>query len=150
MEDNNLILDNSLNFYYIFIASGLILTFSVYYLFLSNNTNQHQNIEAITNEEIEVILNENAVNVINANIDDFTDSDYDTELDSEYLSTFDSDSDSTSDNESIINQDTFFMPNVDFDVCPIEELKHFEFTSLYAREIAEHYISDEEIWEFLS
>jgi len=42
------------------------------------------------------------------------------------------------------------MPNVDFNVCPIEELKFFEFNSLYAREIMEHSISDEEIMEFLS
>jgi hypothetical protein len=42
------------------------------------------------------------------------------------------------------------MPNVDFDVCPIEELKFFEFSSLYQREIIEHFISDEEIMEFIS
>jgi len=42
------------------------------------------------------------------------------------------------------------MPNVDLDVCPIEELKFFEFSSLYAREIMEHSISDEEIMEFIS
>ena len=82
---NNLILDNSLNNYWFLIASGLILTFSIYYLFLSNN-------KAITNEEIEVILNENAVNVINANIDDFTDSDLDTEIASDNESIFGSES----------------------------------------------------------
>jgi hypothetical protein len=42
------------------------------------------------------------------------------------------------------------MPDVDFNICPIEELKFFEFTSLYSREIIEHEISDAEIMEFLS
>jgi hypothetical protein len=42
------------------------------------------------------------------------------------------------------------MPFVDFNVCSIQELKLFEFTSLYARELIEHSISEEEIMEFLS
>jgi hypothetical protein len=135
--------------YSILIVLGLILGCSISYLILSNNTNQLQNIEALTNEEIETIINENMVPISNANIEDFTDSEFDTEVESDNQSTFDSDS--TSDNESILNDpDLFFMPNVDFDVCPIEELKHFEFSSLYAKEIAEHSISDEDIMEFLS
>jgi hypothetical protein len=42
------------------------------------------------------------------------------------------------------------MPNVDFDVCPIEELKLFEFTSLFYREMAEHHISEADVMEFIS
>jgi hypothetical protein len=150
---NNLFLDND---YGILIVLGLILGCSISYLIISNYTAiPSKNIEALTIEEIETIINENMEPISNANTDNFiTDSESDTtELESEYQSTFDSDSDSdsTSDNESILNDpNLFFMPNVDFDVCPIEELKFFEFSSLYAKEIAEHSISDEEIMEFIS
>jgi hypothetical protein len=108
--------------------------------------------EAITNEEIDTIINENMVAVTNGNVEDFiTDSDSETEVEFDTQSTFDSDSDITSDTESILNDpDLFFMPNVDFDVCPIEELKFFEFNSLYAREIVEHAITDADIMEFIS
>lgn len=147
----NLTFDNNLDFYFILIGSGLILGCTLYYLIRSNNTTiPSKNIEAFTNEEIETILIENMEPISNANIDNFiTDSDLETDIGSDYHSTFDSDS--TSDIESILNDpDLFFMPNVDFDVCPIEELKFFEFSSLYQKEIVEHSISDEEIMEFIS
>lgn len=148
---NNLILDNDLNIYPVLIGSWLILTFSIYYLIISNNTNQPQNTEALINEEMEAIMNENAVNVINANIDEFTESDLDTDTGSAINTPFVSESETSSDTESILDDpEIFFMPNVDFNVCPIEELKHFEFKSLYARELVEHSISDDEIFEFLS
>ncbi len=84
-------------------------------------------------------------------IDAIIESESETDVESDYQSTFETESDRTSDFESIINdEDIFFMPNVDFDVCPIDELKFFEFNSLYAREIAEHAISDDEIMEFIS
>jgi hypothetical protein len=41
------------------------------------------------------------------------------------------------------------MPNVDFDVCPIEELKLFEFNSLYSKEIEEHGVTEEDIIDFI-
>jgi hypothetical protein len=108
--------------------------------------------EAFTHEEIEAIINENAITVRNSeNIDDIIDSDSDTytERTSEYESVLAS-SYNTDDEDIINNPDIFFMPNVDLDVCPIEELKFFEFTSLYARELIEHDISDEEVMEFIS
>jgi hypothetical protein len=155
----NLILDNNLNYYGIIIGSGIILGCTLIFLIKSNYTAippqniealTNQNIEAFTYEEIEAIVNENAVTITSIeNIDAITDSDSDTDVESDYNSTFNSDS--TSDTESILNDpDLFFMPNVDFDVCPIEELKFFEFSSLYQREIIEHSITDEDIMEFLS
>jgi hypothetical protein len=42
------------------------------------------------------------------------------------------------------------MPNVDLDICPIEELKLYEWTYRYSRELEEHSISEEDIMEFLS
>ena len=148
----NLFFDNNLNIYYFCIGSGIILTCSLYYLIRSNYIAiPTKNMEAFTHEEIEAIMNENAVTVINSeNIDSITDSDSDTDFASDDQSTWFG-SDSTSETESILNDpDLFFMPNVDLDVCPIEELKFFEFSSLYAREIMEHSISDEEIMEFIS
>jgi hypothetical protein len=149
----NLFFDNNLNIYYFCIGSGFILSCTLYYLIRSNYIAiPTKNMEALTHEEIEAIMDENAVTVINSeNIDAITDSDSDTDtyITSDYQSTFGSDS--TSETENILNDpDLFFMPNVDLDVCPIEELKFFEFNSLYAREIIEHSISDEEIMEFIS
>jgi hypothetical protein len=149
MEDNNLILDNSLNFYSILIVSGLILTFSVYYLILSNNTNQLQNIEALTNEEIEVIFNENAVNVINANIEDFTDSEFDTQIASDNESTGFNDIERNFEEIDLKELDLFFMPNVDLDVCSIYELKHFEISSLHSQEMLDYGITEGELIEII-
>jgi hypothetical protein len=151
--NNNLLLDNNLDFYSILIGSGLILGCTLYYLIIKNNTaTPTTNMEPLTNEAIETIITENAdiTAISNENIDkSITDSDFDTDIESDYEGTFDSDS--TSDIESILNDpNLFFMPNVDFDVCPIEELKFFEFSSLYSREIFKHDISDEEIMEFIS
>jgi hypothetical protein len=42
------------------------------------------------------------------------------------------------------------MPNVDFDVCSIYELKFFEISSIFYREIAEKMITDEELIELIS
>lgn len=155
----NLLHDKDLTNYGILIACGLILGCSIYYLISSNVNNTtaipNPNIEGFTNEEIEAIFNENRdiTAISNENIDKFiTDSDFDTDVESEYQSTFEYDS--SSDNESILDEpiadlDLFFMPNVDFDVCPIEELKFFEWTSLYAKEIAEHSVTDEDIMDFI-
>jgi hypothetical protein len=41
------------------------------------------------------------------------------------------------------------MPDVDFNVCPIEELKLFEFCSLYGKEMAEHSVTEEEMMELI-
>ena len=81
----------------------------------------------MTNEDIEAIINENAVNIIaNENIEaiiDFdSDSDYESDIASDYQTSLDSASESDFD-EILDDLDLFFMPNVDFDVCPIEELQ---------------------------
>jgi hypothetical protein len=165
--NNNILNDYNLTDCGYIIACGIILGFSLYYLIRSNNTAipttntaiptnntaiPTNNMQPLTYEEIETIINEEGLfqPISDANIDDFiTDSDFDTDIGSDSQGTFDSIS--TSDIESILeDQDLFFMPNVDFDVCPIEELKFFELSSLYQREILEHEITDEDIVEFLS
>jgi hypothetical protein len=142
----NLLFDNNLTDYGILIGCGLILGCSLFYLIRSNYI-PSKNIEALTNEEIEAIVNENAVTIrTNENIDAIIDSDSDTEVASDYQS--------TSDNESILDVDftdldLFFMPNVDFDVCSIQELKFFEISSIYYREIAEKLVTDEQLKEII-
>ena len=147
--NNNWLLDNNIDFYYILIGSGLILGCTLYYLIKSNYTAiPTKNMEPLTYEEIETIINENMEPFTDGDVEDFiTDSDFESDV----VSEMHFDSDSTSDIESVLNDpDIFFMPNVDFDVFPIEELKFFEFSSLYSREIIEHDISDEDIMEFIS
>jgi hypothetical protein len=151
---NFFLLDNNLSEYKIIIGCGLILGYSIYYIIQKNNYFQPQtkNMEPFTYEEMETIFNENMIAGQTENVEDLiSDNESISSSDFDYESSFNSDSDSTSDTESILNDpDLFFMPNVDFDVCPIEELKLFEFTSLYSREIEEHCISEEEIMEFIS
>ena len=131
------------------IGSGLILTFFIYYLIISNNTNQHQNIEALTNQEIETIINENAVNVINANIDDLSETDFDTDTASDIDSTGLNEIDRNLDAVDLKELDLFFMPNVDLDVCSIYELKHFEISSLHRQEMLDYGITEEELIEII-
>lgn len=137
--NNMLLIDNNLTDLGYLIASGLLLSFSLYYWIRSNdNVIYYQITEVLRNED-----NEN----IEAIIDSDSDSDTDTEVESDIQS--------TSDNESIldldiIDLDLFFMPNVDFDVCSIYELKFFEISSIFYREIAEKLITDEELIELLS
>ena len=151
--NNNLFLDNNLDLYYILIASGLILSCTLYYLIISNNTQiPATNMEPLTNENIDTIMNENMVSFTDGNVEDFiTDSDFETDIESDHDTIFNSDSESSLDTESILNDpNLFFMPNVDFNVCSIEELKFFEFSCLYSKELAEHAVTDEEIMEFIS
>jgi hypothetical protein len=147
-------MDNNLSEYKVLIGCGFILGYSIYYLVLRNNYFQQptRNMEPFTYEEMEEIFNENMVNSSNQNVEELiSDNDSTSTSDFDYESSFHSDSDSTTDTESILNDpDLFFMPNVDFDVCPIEELKLFEFNSLYAREIEAYHISEDEIIEFIS
>jgi hypothetical protein len=149
----NLYPENNLDIYYIIISSGILISCSLYYLIKNNYIAiPSQNVEGFTHEEIDAIINENAVTVINSDnidIDAIIDSDTETDISSYYQSSFYSDSDADF-SDILDDPDLFFMPNVDFDVCPIQELKFFEFNSLYAREIMEHSISDDEIMEFLS
>jgi hypothetical protein len=147
--NNELLYDNNLIDISIYITCGFILSLCIYYVISSNYTAiPSNNIETITNEEIEAIVNENAETIINnENIDAIIDSDSDTEVISDYQS--------ISDDESILDVDIFdldlfFMPNVDFNVCSIQELKYFEFTSLYSREMFEHSISNNDVMEFIS
>lgn len=144
----NLLFDNNLTEYGIFIGCGLILGCTLIYLIKSNYTAiPSKNIEALTNEEIEAIINENAVTIgNNENIDAFIDTDSETDVESDYQS--------ISDNESILDfditdLDLFFMPNVDFNICSIQELKFFEISSLFYREIAEKAVTDEELMDLI-
>jgi hypothetical protein len=41
------------------------------------------------------------------------------------------------------------MPNVDFDVCSLQELKFFEISSIYYREIAANSVTDEELMQLI-
>jgi len=152
---SNLLFNNDLTYNNIIISCSFILGCSLFYIIRSNYTAiPSNNIEALTNQEIEAIINENSVTIINTeNIDAIYDSDSSTvtDLDSEYQSTFDSDSDSSSVFEDILEDPNLtFLSNVDFNVCSLQELKHFELCSLYAREIEEHFITYEDVREFIS
>jgi hypothetical protein len=101
--------------------------------------------------------------VPNSNIEDFlTDSHFDTESDYDNISDFDSASIADFDEilkdpdlflmppfETKFRNVEFIMPDVDFNVCPIEELKFYEFCSLFGKEMAEHSISEEEMMELI-
>jgi hypothetical protein len=152
----NLLVDNNLIYYGLFISCGLLLSCSIYYLIISNyNAIPTNNIEALTEVEIEPIMNENTVTTINSDnidaiIDYASESDSETDIASDYQSTFDSDSDT--DTESILDiadLDLFFMPNVDFDVCSIYELKYFEISSIFYKEIAEKAVTVEELTQLI-
>jgi hypothetical protein len=51
--------------------------------------------------------------------------------------------------KSIYNSEKFIMPDVDFNICPIEELKLFELSSIFFRELAEHMVSEEDLMEII-
>jgi len=131
----NLLTDNDLNFYYILIASGIILSCSLYYLLKKNNTeNLNRNTETINNEDMTTISNEI--------LDAITDSDFESDMASDYQTPFDSQSTIEIDPTEL---DLFFMPNVDIDQFSIHELKHFEICSLYSEEMEAYHITDEEL-----
>jgi len=161
----NLLLNNNLSGYGIIIGCGLTLGCSVYFLIKSNNAPiPTTNMEPLTHEEIETISNENIETISNENVEDYiTDSDSEIDTASDYLTEYDSAS--TSDFDEIINDPDlyflppfeskfkdveFIMPDVDLNVCPIEELKLYEFCSLYGKEMAEHSVTEEEMMELIS
>jgi len=49
------------------------------------------------------------------------------------------------DNIYLCSSEPFIMPDVDFNVCSIEELKLFELSSIFSREMEEHSISEEDL-----
>jgi hypothetical protein len=170
----------------IVIGTGLIISYTLYYLIRSNNTaiptknmevltNQEiptKNMEALTNQDIGATVNENAVTEINnKNKDAITDNDSETDTDVDTQSTSDNESflESATSSDSEVDLDLaflppaankiiteaekagkFIMPDVDLNVCPIEELKLFEFKSLYSKELSEHSVSDEDLMELIS
>jgi DNA-directed RNA polymerase subunit F len=145
--ENNLLHDNNLNLYVILIASGLILGCSLYYIIKNNYTAYpSKNMEPVTNEEIEAILNENEniTTISNENIDKFlTDSDLETDIESDPDTSFDSQS--ILSDIDITDLDLFFMPNVDLEVCDISELKFFEISSIYSKEIEANGITEDQL-----
>lgn len=138
----NLLFDNNLNFYYILIGSGIILSCSLYYLFKINNTENLNNINTETTNNQDIIALSDEI------IDAIADSDFESESDaiSDYQSSFDSESTIEIDTTEL---DLFFMPNVDLDIVSIYELKHFEINSLYREEIEASYITDEKLEEII-
>jgi|ERR1700761_88140 hypothetical protein len=170
--NNTLLSNNNFFDYTILIGCGVILSCTLFYLIRSNYTAiPSKNKEALTNQEIEAINNENTLTKINnQNIDAIidNDSDFDTDVDSQSTSDYGNliDSASSSDFEDIVEEEELFflprsvtegtdrgefiMPDVDFNVCPIEELKLFEISSLYAKELAEYSISEETLMEMIS
>lgn len=167
---NTLLLNNNLFDYPIFITCGIIFSCTLYYIIRSNYTAiPSKNMEVLTNQE--AIVNENAVTKINnKNIDAIIDNDSETDTDVDSQSTFDNESlldrATFSDFDEIINDPDlyflppkagksisnsgeFIMPDVDFNVCPIEELKLFEISSLYSKELAAHSISEEQLMEII-
>jgi hypothetical protein len=174
--NSNLLLDNNLTDYGSLIGCGLIICCSLLYLIrnnyttiLPNNTealtNQktkaltNQKTEALTNQEIGAIVAASSLTIQNnENINALTDSDYATETDYDNISDYEStsDVDLTDLNlphmplfESNFESDNFIMPDVDFNVCSIQELKLFEFCSLFSKEMAEHSISEEKMMEII-
>ena len=136
----NFLFDNNLNFYYILLGSGIILSCSLYYLIKKNNTeNLNINTETKNNEDITVISNEIK--------DAITDSDSESDAISDSQSSIDSQSNIEIDTTEL---DLFFMPNVDTNVVSIHELKHFEISSLYRKEIEASYITDKELEDIIS
>jgi len=129
----------------------------------SDNTSiPSNNTEALTNQEIEAIINENMVPISNMEYP-LTDSDFDTESDQANISDYDTVSTADWDEilkdpdlfwgpsfESKFRTVEFLMPDVDLNVCPIQELKLFEFCSLFETEMAEHSISEEDMMELIS
>ena len=144
---------------------------------INNNNMPDQNVQAITNGHMQAIANENTTNVLNIIFIDETVNDF--EVDSGYgsgnssingsdnssINESDNSSVHGSDNSSINGSDTdsnyqvefiindpsrFIMPDVDFNVCSIHECREFEFKSLYAKELEEHNISDEQLTEIVS
>ena len=146
----------------IYIACGFILCYTLYYVYKINHIeNPTKNMETpatdrniMTEEEIEAIFQEegNSTAVSNEHIDFITDSDYETDTTSDYETSINSHSDNESqiDMEAYIEEaDLFYMPYVDLNVCPIEELKLYEFNWLYWEEIWASGLTQEEIMEFL-
>lgn len=136
---------------------------------INNNNMPDQNVQAITNGHMQTIANENTTNVLNIIFIDETVNDF--EVDSGYgsgnssINGSDNSSINESDNSNVNGSDTdsnyqvefiindpsrFIMPDVDFNVCSIHECREFEFKSLYAKELEEHNISDEQLTEIVS
>jgi hypothetical protein len=160
MNISTLFSNNNLTDYGILISCGLILGCSLFYLIKSNNTAiPSTNIEGITNEEIDTIINESEVTKIsNANIDAIIDSDSDTES---YISSYDTESTLDVDLReldllvmpyvsSVFSNEEFIMPDVDFNICPIEELKLFELCSIFSKEMIEHELTEEDMKELIA
>jgi hypothetical protein len=161
--NTNLLSNNNLNDYGILIACGLIFGCSLYYLIRSYNIanlpNLPNNTEALTNQEIPTINNANMVPdsiIEELSTDSDTESDYNNISDYDRASTADFDEILADPDlyflpsfESKFKNVEFIMPDVDLNVCPLEELKLFEFCSLYSREMAEHSITEEEMMELI-
>ena len=158
----NLLSNNYLFDYGIVIGSGVILGCSVYYLIRGNNTvNLPNNTEALITQEIEAIDNENKVHNSNI-IDSLTESESEIETDYDNISDYEN-ADIADFDEILKDPDLYFlppfdpkfrtvefiMPDVDFDVCSIEELKLYEFCSLFSKEMDEHDITEEDMMEII-
>ena len=154
----NLLTEDQLTDVNILIACGLILGCTLIYLISSHYATipiPTKNVEAFTTEEIDAIVNENSVTIANDDNLQYAiieDSDFDTDVTSDYQSP--SDNESTSDDDSILGVDTtdldlFYMPDVDFNVCSIQELKLFEINSIFYREIAANSVTDEELTQLI-
>jgi hypothetical protein len=154
----NLLTEDQLTDVNILIACGLILGCTLIYLISSHYATipiPTKNVEAFTTEEIDAIVNENAVTIANDDNLQYAiieDSDFDTDVTSDYQSP--SENESTSDDDSILGVDTtdldlFYMPDVDFNVCSIQELKLFEINSIFYREIAANSVTDEELTQLI-
>jgi hypothetical protein len=108
--------------------------------------------------------------VSNANVEDFSDTDteFSTETDYEHISDYEQLAEhpiaTRADMVRFIKQEDmlflppfeskfknvkFIMPDVDLNVCPLDELKLFEFQALYSKEMAEHSVSEDEMLELI-
>jgi len=163
----NLIMDNHLIEYGLFLGCGVIIGTYIYYLFkpdcIYDTKFPTEDIDAIlaettanSNQNTDQNLTDSGLNTDSdsdriLNTDSETDSDLNTDSETDHDTPWNSDSSSDSDSEEIvIPEDTHFIPNVDFDVCSLHELKLFEIKSLYSRQIAENNLTDEDLMEIIT
>lgn len=152
----HLIFENKISDYGLLIGSILILGCSAYYLYKNNytaNVNIPNNTEALNNENIQNIQNTHAI------IDSDSESSTETLNTSNYN---DWESACSSDFHGILDNVWIMppfesqylskeapLPDLDFNICSLYELKLFEFMSLYPNKIAENSLSEEELLEII-
>lgn len=170
----NLIIDNNLTDYGFSITWSLILGWSIFFFSTRNTITDN---EFIAGNNVQTIINNEVIagNNVQTTIDNenLAGDNVPTIIDNENIA---SDSVPTIINNeniasgsvpTIINNDPetnvmddlfnktkdvdpFIMPDVDLNVCSIQELKHYEISSIFQKELAEKCINDQQLTEIIS